>query len=361
MPNALRNFLLASILCSTSSVWAITGWIAKVEKQLSTPTPAVQADTPEIYMDIKSDLRLGNKHKALGLLKKQWLFEDTSDTFDDTFQTWLRETQDEKGLEPTGVLDRNTWFALYQQPAQWQAKEYQYALDTWTGIAQKHADHASDLMVIINIPAMELTVHQRQSPGVYRVILVSRVVVGLPNKRTPMDSFELVSLKYNPNWTPTPSMLRDNVYKGGGFNAAWLKKKGVQAIDKNGKRVNFSDIENPRQYRYSQPAGARNALGQLKFETTSGQNIYLHDTNEPNLYKHNVRAYSSGCVRVEDYLGLASILSGLTDDEIVKKIDVPKTYFEKIPTRVPVYFDDSQVRVLGDGTLGFSANVYGRK
>lgn len=354
----LKTLIVGGILC-TAPAWALTGWMGKVQSELE-HLPQETQDADATYLDLKSDLRLGQKSPAIGRLKSQWNFEDTSDVFDADFQTWLKAIQEEKGLQPTGVLDKNTWFALYTQPITWREKELKYALDQWSKLVATQDAHPSDLMVVINLPAMELTVHQRQSPGNYKVIFVSRVVVGKPNARTPMAPFEMTSFKFNPNWTPTPSMLRSHVYKGGEFNPSWLQKKGIVAIGSDGKRVNFEDIDDPRQYRYSQPAGQRNALGQLKFETTSTGNIYLHDTNEPHLYGHNVRAYSSGCIRVEDYIGLASVVANLTDEQVIKKIEVRKTYFEKLPARVPVYFDDSQVRVLGDGSLGFSLNLYGR-
>jgi murein L,D-transpeptidase YcbB/YkuD len=49
-----------------------------------------------------------------------------------------------------------------------------------------------------------------------------------------------------------------------------------------------------------QPPGAANALGRIKFNFPNKFQVYLHDTPEKNLFKADRRAYSHGCMRVED-------------------------------------------------------------
>src|SRR5690606_30135498 len=101
----------------------------------------------------------------------------------------------------------------------------------------------------------------------------SRVIVGKPGRRTPIFTTRIVNLKYNPDWTPPPSLAAQ------------------------GKR-------------YVRP-GPNNPMGRIRFSTDNNLNIYLHHTNEPDLFSRDVRALSSGCVRVEQWDDLAAFLAGV--------------------------------------------------
>src|SRR3546814_309898 len=58
-----------------------------------------------------------------------------------------------------------------------------------------------------------------------------------------------------------------------------------------------------------QPAGPENPLGRFRFHMDNDQAIYLHDTNEPDLFAKARRAISSGCVRVSDPFALAAFVA----------------------------------------------------
>ena len=55
-------------------------------------------------------------------------------------------------------------------------------------------------------------------------------------------------------------------------------------------------------YRLVQDPGPLNALGQIKFFLPNEQDIYLHDTPVRALFKRDLRAFSSGCIRIEKAL-----------------------------------------------------------
>ena len=81
-----------------------------------------------------------------------------------------------------------------------------------------------------------------------------------------------------------------------------FKLENGENIDSEEFVANIESGDDFSSYRFTQPSGDGNALGVLKFETTSKQNIYLHDTNERILFTHNTRVYSSGCIRVKNIL-----------------------------------------------------------
>lgn len=214
-------------------------------------------------------------------------------------------------------------------------------------------------MIVVNVPSMTLHVYNKSNSG-YSTVMTSKVVVGRVKNQTPLRDFELISIKYNPSWTPTKNMLNRHLYKNGELDLKWLEDHGLDVIDETGTVRDYSEIENIANPRFVQPSGASNALGNLKFETSSKEDIYLHDTNERHLFSYNTRTYSSGCIRVQDYLKLASVVSQQQSDYIQRNIDTQKMFFEKLSSRVPVYFDYSQVYFTSNSEMKFFADVYSK-
>ena len=54
--------------------------------------------------------------------------------------------------------------------------------------------------------------------------------------------------------------------------------------------------------RIYQPPGDRNALGRIRFNFPNKFLVYQHDTPDKHLFAHDKRAYSHGCMRVENPL-----------------------------------------------------------
>lgn len=127
----------------------------------------------------------------------------------------------------------------------------------------------------------------------------TRVVVGTTEQQTPSFRDELEHLVFNPTWTVPPSIQK--------------KMRGVSSrykvVDRQtGRRVSGGNISDHRRYRIVQEAGPGNALGRVKFMFPNGHAIYLHDTPSKGLFSHRTRAYSHGCVRVQNPLKLAEVV-----------------------------------------------------
>jgi len=129
--------------------------------------------------------------------------------------------------------------------------------------------------------------------------------------------------------------------------------------------VNFAGYS-ARSFPFSlrQPPSAGNALGLVKFMFPNENNIYLHDTPSKNLFDHEVRAYSHGCIRVGDPMDLAYVL-------LAKQSDDPKGTFKaaldtgnetKIDLRqkIPVHLVYFTAFPDAGGEVRYRADVYGR-
>jgi murein L,D-transpeptidase YcbB/YkuD len=152
---------------------------------------------------------------------------------------------------------------------------------------------AQGKFVLVNIPSYELIALQDGVP-----VLRSRVVVGQPKTTTPEMLSSMFALQFNPSWTPTPSMIRN---------------EGLHYI----------------------PPGPQNPLGRVMFDLDNDEFIYLHDTNEKGLFSHAQRALSHGCVRVEQARALAAWALGVSEQEIDTMIS-RGTYSAPLPEVIPV-------------------------
>lgn len=81
------------------------------------------------------------------------------------------------------------------------------------------------------------------------------------------------------------------------------------------------NINNARSYRYVQSPGASNSLGLVKFVFPNRFTVYLHDTNTRGFFEKDLRALSSGCIRVQNPFELTEYLLDDAEKWNLEKID----------------------------------------
>jgi murein L,D-transpeptidase YcbB/YkuD len=168
----------------------------------------------------------------------------------------------------------------------------------YAGMLRSHGIDASipsqGKFILVNIPSFELIALQDGVP-----VLRSRVVVGRPGTTTPEMQSSMFALQFNPSWTPTPSMIRN---------------EGLRYM----------------------PPGPQNPLGRILFDLDNDEFIYLHDTNERALFNRPQRALSHGCIRVEQARALAAWALGASEAGIDAMIARGSTYSVPLPEAIPV-------------------------
>lgn len=302
---------------------------------------------------INRDIKIGQKTELVNYLFENlndeatqlisqdfhYLNREKSKKYEEEDSRLIAQLQEYFSLNPTGIIDIQTWNVLLKKENSWKAKALTDSLEELYAVKAKQSQKNSSKYIVVNIPNMTAYAYyydaNNQSSTLYSS---SKVVVGKTSTKTPLQDFDIWGIKYNPDWTPTANMISRSVMKNGTVNIAWLKSHNITVTNSKGEKVSYSDIEPGGKYRYRQPSGDSNALGVLKFETTSRENIYLHDTNEKHLFGNNLRSYSSGCIRVEDYMDFAEFVTHSDSSEIEAKIDNGKLKIEKIGENVPVYF-----------------------
>src|SRR6185312_2470085 len=86
-------------------------------------------------------------------------------------------------------------------------------------------------------------------------------------------------------------------------------RQDPSVLDRIGLKLTHNPDGTVRIY---QPPGERNALGRIRFNFPNKFLVYQHDTPDKNLFAHETRAYSHGCMRVQNPDQYASALLNIT-------------------------------------------------
>ncbi|TXA97795.1 L,D-transpeptidase [Salmonella enterica subsp. enterica serovar Typhimurium] len=218
--------------------------------------------------------------------------------------------------------------------------------------------------IMVNIPAYSLVYYQNGNQ-----VLASRVIVGRPDRKTPMMSSALNNVVVNPPWNVPPTLARKDILPKVWNDPGYLERHGYtvmrgwnskEAIDP--WQVDWATITPSNlPFRFQQAPGAHNSLGRYKFNMPSSDAIYLHDTPNHTLFQRDARALSSGCVRVNKASELANMLlqdAGWNDARISGALKQGDTRYVNIRQNIPVNLYYLTAFVGADGRMQYRTDIY---
>lgn len=271
--------------------------------------------------------------------------------FDSVLESVLKQYQQDSGIKPDGKLGQQTIFNLNLSRQQKVA-----ILAAQIDAMQSLAATAERRYILINIPAFTMHVYDNGTN-----VLNSKVIIGRPERPTPRMRAELAGIRLNPTWTPPPTILRKDIFPDGRIDLKYFEEHHLLMVDADNNPVTpepgMTELQmNRLRYHIYQPSGDNNALGRLKFVLLNTPDVYMHDTNQHGLFKLENRAFSSGCIRVEQYMKLASWILKRKEPEIQELIDTGVTQTLRTP-RIPVYLVYWLAENV-DGKLVFFSDLY---
>ena len=141
-----------------------------------------------------------------------------------------------------------------------------------------------------------------------------------------------------------------------------LKDRGGSPVDP--ATVDWSSIS-ARNFPFTlvERSGPNNSLGRVKFMFPNEYAVYLHDTTSKPLFDKAARAFSHGCIRVEDPFGLAGLLlgpDGRTDERIREVLNTGKTTTVFLPRPLPILILYWTAEVDPEGLVNFYPDIYAR-
>ncbi|MEZ4466415.1 MAG: L,D-transpeptidase family protein [bacterium] len=197
-----------------------------------------------------------------------------------------------------------------------------------------------------------------------------RVVVGSGKRKwedgkptrpnaTPTFHAEIQQVVYRPYWNIPQRILEEEVLEEEARDLSpeeqisWLEAKGYEVV-KPGSKWQY----------VRQLPGSANPLGQVKILFPNEHDVYLHDTPAKSLFRQPVRAYSHGCMRVQEPLRLARSLLELTgqydDDQVQRWLREDEQEIVTLREPIDIFVEYVPVHVDDAGRTWFLPDVYDR-
>lgn len=292
------------------------------------------------------DPRVGLLRERLGALGDRTTTESPGpDLFDAALAESVSAFQRRSGLHPDGVVGSATLAALNGPSDPAVANRIRINLERMRWF---YDDLPPDY-ILVDIAGFMVHVVRGGE-----VAWSTRAVVGTPEQQTPSFRDEMEHLVFNPTWTVPPSIQKTMRGVSGRY----------KVVDRQtGRRVSGGNVSDHRRYRIVQEAGPTNALGRVKFMFPNGHAIYLHDTPSKGLFSHGSRAYSHGCVRVQNPLKLAEIVldkPGWDQTAIDRALSTNQTRYVHLDDHLPVILYYLTAKVNAEGRLSLRRDIYDR-
>ena len=324
-------------------VVAAGGWGSAVEAGILRPGedgPAVTA--------------LRDRLTAMGLMARS-----LSPAYDEALTRAVTAFQERAGLKADGVAGPATLAAL-NVPAEERLGQVLVAMERerWTNF-DRGARH-----VWVNLTDFSAAIVDEG-----RETFRTKSVIGkdAEGRETPEFSDVMDHLVVNPSWYVPRSIVVGEYLPRLQRNPGALSRFAI--TDQQGRPANraagFAQYT-ARTFPFAmrQPPGPGNALGRVKFMFPNHHNIYLHDTPERGLFARDRRAFSHGCIRLEEPMAFAHAL-------LVRQEADPDAFLDRIlrsgaETRVtleepvPVHLVYRTAFTDAEGGLHWREDVYGR-
>jgi murein L,D-transpeptidase YcbB/YkuD len=182
----------------------------------------------------------------------------------------------------------------------------------------------------------------------------TRVVVGKPDHQTPMLTETMKFITVNPTWNVPQSIIYNELLP-------IYETSDPQIFERQGLKVERNPDGSIRVF---QPPGERNALGQIRFNFPNKFLVYQHDTPERYYFAQEKRAYSHGCMRVQDPPKYAEMLLSIArpnDGYTAERIKQTYGHAEQdiqFQNFIPVHLT-YQTAYVEDGKLVIRKDIYG--
>jgi murein L,D-transpeptidase YcbB/YkuD len=281
--------------------------------------------------------------------------------YDDELARAVRVFQEHHGLPPTGHVDART-LAVLNVPLQHRIRQVEINLDRWRWLP----DDLGARHFRVNIPYFHLEAYEDGE-----LALDIRAVVGKKGNETPIFSDEMTHVVMSPYWNIPPTIAADETLPAVSKDPTLLERQSIEVVRVSGTAVDpvdpasidWNDAEALEGLRFRQRPGAGNALGLVKFLFPNEHDVYVHDTPADALFSRLGRAFSHGCVRVEEPLTLAEyVLAGeprWTTATIDAAMHAGTETHVKLKSPIPIHIVYFTAWVDRDGGLHFRDDVYG--
>ncbi len=273
----------------------------------------------------------------------------------------VKAFQKEKGLNADGIVGPQTLQVMNGRSREEEIAAIIANLERWRWMPRD----LGAFHVLVNVPEFKARVVEDGA-----VVHETRVIVGKPTNPTPIFSNAISHIIVNPYWNVPASIVRKELmpelrsdpyeFESHGYEVFARVQGKMRQIDP--RWVAWDGVDS-RLVQIRQIPGDFNALGRIKFMFPNQHDVYMHDTPSKSLFKRDYRAFSHGCVRVENPLDFADAILPVAAPKwnstrlqalyggAERRVDLDRT--------IPVHLAYFTLRVEPDGTLRHFDDIYG--
>lgn len=328
---------------------------------------------------VKKTLKLGSKDPVLIPLKTRmsqlgYPMNSLDDVYDDRVVAAVNDIQWNLRFKPDSKISPGgkTWKYLNVSCLD-RMRQVRLDMEKLRWFPQ----YVEDRYIFVNLAMSYLSLIDKSDGGNYSMSF--RTINGRATRKSPTMKDKIVYIVINPFWVVPPTIFREDKVEEIKNLYPWeirqyFDTRHYQVWNKSfTQRIDPASIDwynmDPNQdvniYIRQQPH-RMNALGSLKFMMTNSYAIYLHDTNQRELFVEPQRLLSSGCVRVEKPVELAEYLLKETEWDrtaIERYMAKPGEVLDddtkvQVKKQMPVYMVFLTSQLSSDGVLRFAEDTY---
>lgn len=266
---------------------------------------------------------------------------DSSTTYDSTLAVAVKRAQRRFGFKENGTVDKAMVAAL-NVPVKQRIEQILINLERMRWLPEKPAANR----IVANIPEFKIHVYENNQE-----VFDMNIVVGKEGNSTVIFKDELKYIVFSPYWNVPRSIVKNEILPAMRRNPAYLARQNMEITQKG-------TVPTIRQR-----PGGKNALGKVKFLFPNNYNIYFHDTPAKSLFSKEKRAFSHGCMRLEEARKLAIYLlrdqPEWTEEKIDQAMNAGKEKWVTLKQHIPVYVSYFTAWTDQEGLLHFRDDIYG--
>jgi len=292
-------------------------------------------------------LKAGMQDERVPQLRARLQVAGDGDTYDKPLADAVKKFQQQRGLAASGTLTSATVNAINGPRAAGRDVDIIVAnMLRWRWMPRD----LGNAYVMVNIPDYTLRVMHNGSQA-----WNTKVVVGAPTTPTPIMTETMKYITVNPTWFVPPSIIYKEYLPAQAQDPTVLSRMGLIVSRSRDGSISIR-----------QPPGERNALGRIKFSFPNKFLVYLHDTPQKHFFAHDRRAYSHGCMRVENPAKFAEVLFGISQPqqgysaERIKRMFGGSEQQINLTQQIPVHLTYQTAYVDDAGKLVIREDIYGR-
>jgi murein L,D-transpeptidase YcbB/YkuD len=303
-------------------------------------------------------LRRGHRHARVAELKQRLAVEGYYDgpideVFDAPLEEAVRDYQETHQFEVTGESSQSFWNSL-NVPAADRLAQIELTMQRW-----REARAGDDPYYIhVNIPDFHAEVWRNgERLTRFRIVVGNTQRVCDPSTRTlryanatPIQTATMSYVVLNPHWNIPSRILEEELLPELVEDETYFAENGIERFTENGIT------------RIRQIPGPSNPLGRVKFMFPNPHDTYMHDTSRPQYFRYPIRAFSHGCMRVENPLDFLELLlrnDGQWDEARIERIFESGVETSiRLNTHIPVHVEYYVVRVDDEGRANFLSDIY---